>query len=121
MNGLHGGGIGGPNTPRRGGGGGGGGVGAGDGRGSSGSGSLKSTHVNSAFNNSDDSSTSGYHNGSADCCSMCGGHYEEVGPGSTSVMNTPIKIVNPRLPPPVPRIPKEGFVPIDRDESVNPC
>ncbi|RUS72983.1 hypothetical protein EGW08_019255 [Elysia chlorotica] len=115
LNGLQGG-FGGVDPLRRGGGGAGG-----DGHASSGSGSLKSTHVNSAFNNSDDSSTSGYHNGSADCCSSCGGHYEEVGPGSTSIMNTPIKIVNQRGPPPVPRIPKEGFVPIDRDESVNTC
>ena len=92
----------------------------GDDRASGTSGSLRSTHVNSAFNNSDDSSTSGYHNGSADSCSVCGGHYEEVGPGS-SVMNTPIKFTDQRLPPPVPRIPKEGFVPIDRDDSVNTC
>lgn len=106
-----------PETPKKGGGGeSGGGSGSG-----SGSGSFQSTHVNSAFNNSDDSSTSGYHNGSADCCSSCGtGHYEEVGPGS-SVMNTPIKIINPRIPPPVPRKPNTGFVPIDRDESVQAC
>ncbi|GFR97547.1 Toll-like receptor [Elysia marginata] len=90
-----------------------------DGPGSSGSGSLRSTHVNSAFNNSDDSSTSGYHNGS--CGSCGGGHYEEVGPGSSSVMNTPVKVVNQRIPPPVPRKPNTGFVPIDRYESVNTC
>ncbi|GFO28345.1 toll-like receptor [Plakobranchus ocellatus] len=81
--------------------------------------SFESTHVNTAFHNSDDSSTSGYHNGSDDCCTVCGSHYEEVGPGSTSVMTTPSKITDYRSPPPLPVIPKEGFVPYERHVALN--
>ncbi|XP_059150135.1 toll-like receptor Tollo [Physella acuta] len=69
-----------------------------------------STHTNSAYHNSDGSdSTSGYHNGSI---SGSYGHYEEVGPGSTSIQSTPQKLIG--TPPPVPSIPKEGFLPISR-------
>lgn len=71
-------------------------------------GSCGSTHTNSAFHNSDGSdSTSGYHNGSV---SGSYGHYEEVGPGSSSMQSTPQKFIG--TPPPVPLIPKEGFLPM---------
>ncbi|KAH9525095.1 hypothetical protein Btru_000319, partial [Bulinus truncatus] len=69
-----------------------------------------STHTNSAYHNSDLSdSTSGFHTGS-----ICGsyGHYEEVGPGSSSMQSTPHKFIG--TPPPVPSIPKEGFLPMAR-------
>ncbi|CAL1541104.1 unnamed protein product, partial [Lymnaea stagnalis] len=71
-------------------------------------GSCGSTHTNSAFHNSDGSdTTSGYHNGSV---SGSYGHYEEVGPGSSSVQSTPHRFVG--APPPVPLIPIEGFLPM---------
>ncbi|CAG5132609.1 unnamed protein product [Candidula unifasciata] len=66
-----------------------------------------STHTNSAYHNSDISDgTTSYHNGSVNgsCC-----HYEEVGPGCSSNQSTPQKQIG--TPPPVPSIPKEGFVP----------
>ncbi|KAK0040642.1 strain BS90 toll-like receptor [Biomphalaria pfeifferi] len=67
------------------------------------------THTNSAYHNSDLSdSTSGFHNGSVSSY----GHYEEVGPSSSSMQSTPHKFVG--TPPPVPSIPKEGFLPIGR-------
>ncbi|CAG5122431.1 unnamed protein product [Candidula unifasciata] len=66
-----------------------------------------SIHTNSAYHNSDASDcTAGYNTGSGhgSCC-----HYEEVGPGSGSLESTPRKEIG--TPPPVPLIPKEGFIP----------
>lgn len=76
-----------------------------------------STHTNSAYHNSDISDgTTSYHNGSVNgSCHHNGSvngscyHYEEVGPGSSSAQSTPQKQIG--TPPPVPSIPKEGFVP----------
>lgn len=66
-----------------------------------------STHTNSAYHNSDSSDcTLGYRSGPGR--GVCY-HYEEVGPGSSSAHSTPQKYLG--TPPPVPSIPKEGFVP----------
>lgn len=66
-----------------------------------------SIHANCAYHNSDISDCNpGYHAGSVHGSYR---HYEEVGPGSGSLESTPRKEIG--TPPPVPSIPKEGFVP----------
>lgn len=71
-------------------------------------------HTNTAFQLNYSDTTSGYHNGSLGGSSSA--HYEEVGPGHfvPHSHSTPHKHLIVDTPPPLPRIPQEGFVPRDK-------